>query len=149
VRGGCPFCDWDGPVLFEWGSAFVIEPLNPVVPGHALAIPRRHVPSADPLPFVTGPTFATAVMYARHAGLASYNLISSVGAPATQTVFHLHVHVVPRREGDGLALPWTGQGALQAARAFVEMERANPLDWNYGPTADAFDRLRDALRRDE
>jgi histidine triad (HIT) family protein len=107
VRDGCPFCDWDGPVLFEWGSAFVIEPLNPVVPGHALAIPRRHVPSADPLPFVTGPTFATAVMYARHAGLASYNLISSVGAPATQTVFHLHVHVVPRREGDGLTLPWS------------------------------------------
>jgi histidine triad (HIT) family protein len=37
------------------------------------------------------------------------NIITSVGAEATQTVFHLHLHVVPRRFGDGLALPWTGQ----------------------------------------
>jgi histidine triad (HIT) family protein len=109
VRDGCPFCDWDGPVLFEWGNAFVIEPLRPVTPGHALAVPRRHVPSADELAFVTGDVVAVAVLYARSVGLESYNLISSVGSPATQTVFHLHVHVVPRREGDGLALPWTGQ----------------------------------------
>ncbi len=35
------------------------------------------------------------------------NLITSAGREATQTVFHLHIHVVPRRDGDGLALPWT------------------------------------------
>jgi hypothetical protein len=37
------------------------------------------------------------------------NLITSVGADATQSVRHLHIHVVPRREGDGLMLPWSGQ----------------------------------------
>jgi histidine triad (HIT) family protein len=36
------------------------------------------------------------------------NIITSAGSDATQTVFHLHLHVVPRRAGDGLALPWTG-----------------------------------------
>jgi histidine triad (HIT) family protein len=108
VSGGlCVFCDFAGPVLHEDQGVFVIEPLGPVVPGHVLAIPRKHVPSADALPFVTGNVFAIATMYARKVGLPSYNLISSVGAPATQTVFHLHVHVVPREEGDGLALPWT------------------------------------------
>lgn len=35
------------------------------------------------------------------------NLITSAGAEATQSVFHLHVHIVPRGENDGLALPWT------------------------------------------
>ena len=86
---------------------FVIEPLGPVTPGHVLAIPRKHVPSADALPFVTGNAFAIATMYARKVALESYNLITSVGAPATQTVQHLHVHVVPRRPGDGLLLPWS------------------------------------------
>jgi histidine triad (HIT) family protein len=35
------------------------------------------------------------------------NIITSVGSAATQTVRHLHVHVVPRRRGDGLQLPWS------------------------------------------
>lgn len=35
------------------------------------------------------------------------NIITSRGSAATQTVYHLHLHVVPRREGDGLGLPWT------------------------------------------
>lgn len=39
----------------------------------------------------------------------SYNLITSCGEAATQSVRHLHWHVVPRRIGDGLHLPWTGQ----------------------------------------
>jgi histidine triad (HIT) family protein len=50
-----------------------------------------------------------AAQWARTCGDA--NLITSVGSAATQTVFHLHVHVVPRRAGDGLALPWTSQKA--------------------------------------
>jgi histidine triad (HIT) family protein len=37
------------------------------------------------------------------------NIISSKGPAATQTVFHLHLHLVPRTAGDCLALPWTNQ----------------------------------------
>lgn len=40
---------------------------------------------------------------------AGRTVITSIGADATQTVFHTHIHVVPRRPGDGLTLPWTGQ----------------------------------------
>jgi histidine triad (HIT) family protein len=43
------------------------------------------------------------------------NLITSKGAAATQTVYHLHVHVVPRQGGDGLPLPWTPQHTARAA----------------------------------
>ena len=110
MRDGCPFCDFDGPVLYSEGGVgsgvFVIEPLGPVTPGHVIAIPRKHVPSAHELPFVTGNAVAVAILYARKVGLDSYNLITSVGAPATQSVFHLHVHLVPRLPDDGLRLPW-------------------------------------------
>lgn len=41
-----------------------------------------------------------------------FNLITSSGRWATQTVKHLHIHYVPRRKDDGLTLPWTGQAQL-------------------------------------
>jgi histidine triad (HIT) family protein len=41
-----------------------------------------------------------------HLGAEGVNLVQSTGAAAFQTVFHLHVHVVPRYTGDGLTLPW-------------------------------------------
>jgi len=93
----------------------VIEPLNPVVPGHVLVIPREHVTDwVDPgreehdgygLRFAV----ALAQEYARRESIGDCNLITSRGPAATQTVGHLHLHIVPRHEGDGLALPWTEQ----------------------------------------
>jgi histidine triad (HIT) family protein len=81
-------------------------PLNPVVPGHLLIVPTVHVADARANQLVTGMTFAEAARIAR--GIDSdFNLITSAGPDATQTVFHLHVHLIPRRAGDGLKLPWT------------------------------------------
>ncbi|HEY3477867.1 MAG TPA: HIT domain-containing protein, partial [Streptomyces sp.] len=72
-----------------------------------LVVPRVHVADAGVDPDVTAAVMRRA---AELAGVVeSANIITSVGAAATQTVFHLHVHVVPRRVGDGLALPWTNQ----------------------------------------
>jgi histidine triad (HIT) family protein len=50
----------------------------------------------------------TAAVMRRAAELATppCNIITSAGTEATQTVFHLHVHIVPREAGDGLELPW-------------------------------------------
>jgi histidine triad (HIT) family protein len=48
-----------------------------------------------------------AAEYCKHSGIYDYNIITSMGEYATQTVFHLHVHIVPRRLNDGLHLPWT------------------------------------------
>lgn len=86
----------------------IIEPLDPVTPGHLLVIPRSHVTdfAADPGAF--GDLASTAAIYV--AGLAdpgAWNLITSLGAAATQTAEHLHIHLVPRHAGDGLKLPWS------------------------------------------
>jgi len=60
--------------------------------------------------FADNPDVAAAAMR-RAADLAgesemAVNLITSRGRAATQSVFHLHLHLVPRAENDGLALPW-------------------------------------------
>jgi len=89
-------------------SVTIIEPLNPVVPGHLIAIPSKHVRDAGADPVETSRVMAAAAAHAATMG-CDYNLITSAGANATQSVFHLHIHIVPRHEGDGLTLPWTGQ----------------------------------------
>lgn len=86
---------------------WVFEPLNPVVPGHLLVVPYVHVQSAIEDPAVTGAAAEVAATVAQR--YPSANIITSIGTPATQSVFHLHWHVVPRRESDGLHLPWTDQ----------------------------------------
>jgi histidine triad (HIT) family protein len=107
----CPFCqrirEWD---FIDTGIPHVarFEPLNPVALGHMLFVPDRHVMSARYDSATTGECMRAAARYASRQQ-EDFNLITSSGHSATQTVPHLHVHYVPRREGDGLALPWTGQ----------------------------------------
>jgi histidine triad (HIT) family protein len=117
----CPFCSiiaGEAPATFlaDGTGSVAIEPLNPVTPGHFLVIPRTHVKDAYENPSVTATTMHDAAQWAhmfswRDERYASVNLITSIGRPATQSVFHLHIHVVPRAENDGLALPWySGRG---------------------------------------
>jgi diadenosine tetraphosphate (Ap4A) HIT family hydrolase len=109
----CPFCDRIAVGEFDYEDEYAVafQPLNPVTPGHFLVLPRAHVVSAlEPLaPIWLGQATRLAAILARQMDLTACNFINSAGAAATQTVPHLHVHVVPRREGDGLHLPWTGQ----------------------------------------
>jgi histidine triad (HIT) family protein len=107
----CEFCsivagDDRATVVHEWPDALAILPRRGgVTAGHVLILPRVHVLDAS-----TDPAVTAAVMgYAAElmADMPAANLITSKGAPASQTVFHLHVHVVPRRPGDGLPLPWS------------------------------------------
>lgn len=89
-------------IVAEWSQALAIVPHNPVTSGHIIVIPKLHVTDALDNPEVTGYTMKMACYIAP----APCNLITSVGREATQSVFHLHIHIVPRRKDDGLALPW-------------------------------------------
>lgn len=106
----CMFCkiaagEAPAQVVYLWQDAIAIRPLNPVCEGHILVIPKRHVEHALEDPDTTGLAFRRAALL----GTYPCNLITSVGAEATQTVMHLHVHIVPRRAGDRLLLPWSVQ----------------------------------------
>lgn len=107
----CVFCEIvksGGPNDFErigkWVVAFT--PLNPVTPGHRLFVPVRHGEDAGDDPTWASMAFRFAADYA-YGQQEDYNLITSGGKFATQTVFHTHIHYVPRRPDDGLMLPWT------------------------------------------
>ena len=85
--------------------------INPATPGHALVVPRVH--SADLLEISSEDLTATALAAQRLAQRMKdvleadgINLINASGAAAWQTVFHFHIHVVPRYEGNPLKLPW-------------------------------------------
>jgi histidine triad (HIT) family protein len=94
-------------ILRQWEHGIAIVPLNPVTTGHTLIIPRIHVQDACESALTTMRVFELAAYYAKWQGAPGYNIITSIGEVATQTVMHLHVNVVPRREGDALALPWS------------------------------------------
>jgi histidine triad (HIT) family protein len=85
--------------------------ISPATPGHALVVPRKH--SADLLEISDEDLNATVLAALRLARRMKdvleadgINLINACGAAAWQTVFHFHIHVVPRYEDDPLKLPW-------------------------------------------
>lgn len=71
-----------------------------------LFVPFRHVEDAAEEPYETARTVECASYHAK-SQKQDFNLITSAGKAATQTVKHLHVHYIPRKEGDGLKLPWS------------------------------------------
>jgi histidine triad (HIT) family protein len=102
--------------------------IAPATRGHALVIPRAH--SRDLLDIEAEDLCAVALAGKRLAarikerlGADGINLINSCGAAAWQTVFHFHLHVIPRYEGDPLRLPWIpGEGDReQIARTAQEL----------------------------
>jgi histidine triad (HIT) family protein len=110
----CPFCeiiktDPHDQIIQRIAGCAVIEPFNPVVEGHLLVIPSLHVFSAIDIPEITANTMKAASLVARR--YESSNIITSIGEAATQMISHLHIHVVPRRPGDGLKLPWSTNGS--------------------------------------
>ncbi|MFK0296643.1 HIT family protein [Streptomyces sp. NPDC090442] len=119
AQADCVFCaiaagTAPATVLRDWGDVLAIRPRGGVNEGHLLVIPRRHVDDAGTEKKTSGRVMECAAeLMAEH---PAANIITSKGEEATQTVFHLHLHVVPRKAIDGLPLPWTPQQEAAAAR---------------------------------
>lgn len=106
---GCVFCAIvvgraPAEVHERTARAILITPLNPVTPGHLLAIPTTHVARFHENPKVTARTMRQAAEWCMDE--PHYNVIVNNGSAAGQTIFHLHVHLVPRSAQDGLVMPW-------------------------------------------
>lgn len=127
----CIFCkivagELPASIVDEDEQTIAFMDINPATRGHALVIPRTH--AADLLEIDPAQLAAVSIAAQRLAGRAKerlgadgVNVINSCGAAAWQTVFHFHLHVIPRYEGDPLRLPWTpapgDSGEIAAAAA--------------------------------
>jgi histidine triad (HIT) family protein len=109
----CPIISGESPATYvaEYPDSIVIYPLEPVTFMHMLVIPRVHVANFSESPLVTGSVMKDAAQVVQTLGIENVNIIVNQGKLATQSVFHLQVHIVPRTADDRLALPWhSGKG---------------------------------------
>jgi histidine triad (HIT) family protein len=130
----CIFCqivagELPARVVAEDERTIAFMDIAPATRGHALVIPRAH--SRDVLSVSDEDLAATLAAARRLAaraveqlGADGVNLLNSCGAAAWQSVFHFHIHVIPRYRGDPLKLPWVpAQGdAEEIAQAAQELE---------------------------
>ena len=107
---GCVFCDIvhgkaAAAVVFEDEVAMAFLDHRPLLPGHCLLVPRTHVETLPELPAETvASLFQGAQLLCRavEQGLAAEGSFVAVNNKISQSVPHVHVHVVPRWKGDGL-----------------------------------------------
>jgi histidine triad (HIT) family protein len=103
--------------------------INPATRGHALVVPRKHAKNLleiepDELAAVAVAAQRLAKRVTDQLGAEGVNLLNSCGSVAWQTVFHFHVHVIPRYSGDPLRLPWVpGPGDPDEIAAAAEQLR--------------------------
>ena|SRR2546423_6101164 len=112
----CIFCkiaagELPSNVVDEDERTITFMDINPATRGHALVIPREHsrdltdVPEEDLLACAAAARRLAARVPER-LDADGVNLLNSCGATAWQTVFHFHIHVIPRYADDPLRLPW-------------------------------------------
>ena len=106
----CLFCevvagDAEADVVLDTAEAVAFLDYRPVFPGHCLLVPRQHYETLTDLPAdLIGPFFTTTQRLARavEAGIGADGTFVAMNNRVSQSVPHLHVHVVPRRRKDGL-----------------------------------------------
>ena len=102
----CPFCSMSAERIREVNDhAFVVDDAFPVTPGHTLVISRRHVAdffelTAEEIISMLNLLRIAQQRLGENLRPAGYNVGINVGAAAGQTVFHVHIHLIPRYEGD-------------------------------------------------
>jgi histidine triad (HIT) family protein len=130
----CSFCDLihgagEVSMCFEDADVVAFMDIQPVNAGHVLVVPREHFESLDDIPprlamhlYEVATQLAPVV---KHVGEADgMNIVVNSGRAAGQDVFHYHVHVIPRREGDGFDVPLPFPGSSMPDRTVLDMNAA-------------------------
>ena len=113
--GDCPFCkiingeEPERTIIFENDSIIAIKPTHEISPGHTLVIPKQHYVDLFDIPVaslkeIIDISQQLAKSLQEKYKSAGTNLLHASGKNAGQSVFHFHMHVVPRYPDDGLSL---------------------------------------------
>ena len=116
MRDDCIFCkiaagQIPSKTIYEDDSYRVILDLGPAARGHALILPKEHYADIYELPEEkAGEVFKLAKRMAAQMkstlGCDGFNVVQNNGEVAGQTVFHFHMHLIPRYDGDGQHIAW-------------------------------------------
>lgn len=128
----CIFCkiangEIPSSTLFEDEEFRAILDISPATRGHALILPKSHFKDISELPEELSakiPALASKIGEAAKSALraSGYNILMNTGASAGQTVFHCHIHIIPRYEGGEGIVAWEPkdmqeqEGALEAMK---------------------------------
>ena len=128
--GHCIFCDIihgaaEVSVCYEDSAALAFMDIQPVNHGHTLVVPRDHYESLMDLPHDVGMHLFEVAMrlgpvIRKVSGAEAMNLIVSSGAAAGQDVYHFHIHLVPRKPGDGFDVPLPFPGSSMPDRTVLD-----------------------------
>lgn len=129
----CLFCkiiagDLEGTIVFKDEICTALMDIQPINPGHLLVIPNEHSKDLNDLPPETGMhIFSIAQNLAaalRRSGILceGINIFLADGKAAMQEVFHIHLHVIPRFDGDGFG--------FQFSPRYAELPTRDELDKN-------------------
>ena len=131
----CIFCkivngEIPSATIYEDDDFRVILDLGPATKGHALILPKNHVPNVFEIdPAQAGRAYALAAKLARAMkevlGFTDMNILQNNGPIAGQTVFHFHIHLIPRREDDGINVTWTPGEPTDEQIAAVQAKLTN------------------------
>jgi histidine triad (HIT) family protein len=124
--GHCIFCDLirgaaEVSICYEDATAIAFMDIQPVNPGHVLVVPREHYEVLQDIPGSVGmhlyqvATKLIPVVQAS-AGASDMNIVVNSGAAAGQNVMHYHIHLIPRRDGDGFDVPLPFPGSVMPNR---------------------------------
>jgi len=130
MAGECVFCkivagDIPSAHVYETDRVLAILDINPVAPGHTLLLAKEHVPDllgaeSSLLSSLTEVLTRVARGVVAGTGADGCNVLLNSGRAAGQLIDHLHIHLIPRRTGDGLHLEWRpgqyGEGELDTYR---------------------------------
>jgi histidine triad (HIT) family protein len=117
-------------VVYDEGSVLAFLDHRPLLPGHVLVVPKYHYETLGDLPEAdVGPYFLAVQRLARavEQGMQADGSFVAVNIRISQSVPHLHTHVVPRRKGDGLfgktfqwmRRPYLSESAMREAQAAI------------------------------
>jgi histidine triad (HIT) family protein len=106
----CAFCriirgEGQAAIVFEDGLSVAFLDRRPLFPGHCLLVPKEHYETLSDLPAaLVGPLFQNAQLLERaiEEGLAADGTFVALNNRVSQSVPHVHIHLVPRHHGDGL-----------------------------------------------
>lgn len=122
-RHDCPFCELSSSNEIAGSNiVFAVRDSYPVTPLHTLVLPRRHVPTYfdlnrdEVLAVDELLRKLRADIAAADASVKGFNIGVNSGAVAGQTIFHCHIHLIPRRRGD-VPDPWGGVRAIIPGKA--------------------------------